>query len=184
MGDGKVGEVWIILCIFSFFFLLCASIIPFPMYMDMRIFFPWVFKHVVLQVYVTTGVQCMVSVVETSSCRWLRRLVCAASHRIAWRPSPRSVTRARCSVDPTPRGEVASAAWKEQRHSSAGRRSTNRTTPVAVFTSLRRTRRPARRNEALERRVGMYVRVCICPRGDAMGEGEGEGVCATSQIKE
>lgn len=107
----RVEEVWIILCIFSCsFFFLCASIIPFPMYMDMRIFFPWVFKHVVLQVYVTTGVQCMVSVVETSSYRWLRRIVCAASHRIARRPSPRSVTLPLC-------------ARALQRRSNAARRS-------------------------------------------------------------
>ena len=52
-----------------------------------------------------------------------------------------------------------------------------------LFTSLRRTRRPARGNEALERRVGVYVRVCICPRGDAMGGGEGEGVYGMLRAK-
>jgi hypothetical protein len=140
---------------------------------------------------VTTGVQCTVSVVETSSYRWLRRIVCAASHRIAshriasHRVAPLATVRharalqrrsnaarrsRECGVEGT-KAQQGRAAIHQQDHPCR-----------ELFTSLRRTQGPAQRNESLKRRVGMCIYVSAHAE-TRWGRGRGRWY-ATSQIKE
>ena len=63
----------------------------------------------------------------------------------------------------------SSAAWKGQRRreGTARRRSTNRIAPVAV---LHITIAPASARKTAEAKR-RYAHLCLCPRGNAMGEG-------------
>ena len=124
-------------------------------------------------VYVSTGVQCTVSVVETSSYRWLRRIVYAASQRMAplatvryARALQRRSKAARRSCECGVEGTKAQQGGDPPTGSSLSRTLHITTAHAGASTEKRIAEAKSR-----------YVYLCFCPRGDAMGKGKGKVVC-------
>ena len=100
---------------------------------------------------------------------WLRRIVYAASQRTA--PPCHGPLRARAAAS-IQRGaaKLRVRRVKEQRHSDGGDPPT--ASPLLRTLRITTAHAPASTEKRIAEAKSRYVYLCLCPRGDAMGEGE------------